>query len=64
MRMMYRTMVDECCLFYPPNKLGNGRHKLTVMSIGDIKSKKLEQYHYVTPNAYACHALSRTVVAH
>ena len=29
--------IDECCLFYPPNKAGNGRHKNTVMSTRDIK---------------------------
>ena len=25
------TEVGECCLFYPPNKIGNGHHKPTVM---------------------------------
>ena len=23
--------IDECCLFFPPHKLGNGRHRKTVM---------------------------------
>ena len=46
------TEVDECCIFYPPNKIGNGRHQHTVMSTRDIKCKKLEQYHYMAPNAY------------
>ena len=46
------TEIDECWLFYPPSKVGNGRHKHTVMSTRDVKYKKLEQYHYVAPNAY------------
>ena len=46
------TEIDECCLFYPPNKIGNGRHKHTVMSTRDAKCKKSEQYYYVAPNAY------------
>ena len=44
--------IDECCLFFPPLKLGNGRHQKTVMSSRDLKCKKKEQYHYVAPNAY------------
>ena len=30
--------IDECCLFFPPSKLGNGRHQKTVMSGRDLKS--------------------------
>jgi hypothetical protein len=44
--------IDECCLFFPPEKLFNGRHQKTVMSARDFKCKKKEQYHYVAPNAY------------
>ena len=44
--------IDECGLFFPPEKLFNGRHQKTCMSGRDLKSKKPEQYHYVAPNAY------------
>ena len=44
--------IDECCLFFPPLKLSNGRHQKTVMSGIDLKCKKKDQYHYVAPNAY------------
>ena len=44
--------IGECCLFFPPLKLGNGRHQKTVMSSRDLKRKKKEQYRYVAPNAY------------
>ena len=44
--------MDECYLFFPPNKLGNGRHQKTVMSGRDLKCKKQEQCHYAAPNAY------------
>ena len=47
-----KTEIDECCLFFPPNKLRNGRHQKTVMSTRDAKCKKKDQYHYVAPNAY------------
>ena len=35
--------IGECCLFFPPLKLGNGRHQKTVMSGRDLKCKKKEQ---------------------
>ena len=41
------TEIDGCWLFYPPIKVGNSRHKHTVISTRDVKCKKLEQYHYV-----------------
>ena len=44
--------IDECCLYWPPAKLFNGRHQKTCMSSRDHKCKKPEQYHYVAPNVY------------
>ena len=44
--------IDECCLYWPPEKLFNGRHQKTCMSSRDHKCKKAEQYHYVAPNVY------------
>ena len=46
------TEIDECCLFYPPNKAGNGRHKHTVMSTRDVKCKKRSSTTTLAPNAY------------
>ena len=34
------TEIGECCLFDPPNKIGNGRHKHTVMSRPEAPSAK------------------------
>ena len=34
------TEIGECCLFFPPKKLGNGRHQKTVMSSRDLKSAR------------------------
>ena len=52
--------IDECCLFFPPLKLGNGRHQKRAMSSRDLKCKKKEQYHYVAPNAYQAGYVART----
>ena len=44
--------IDECNLFFPPEKLSNGRHQKTCMSCRYLQCKKPEQYHYAAPTAY------------